>query len=61
MSERYIIWGTQIGMLKSYLEHGHKDNALKLLEKIEEEQFLFHKNGSLHTSIRDFMDRLLRL
>jgi len=40
MGERYFLTGVQLGMLKAYLQLGKVEEASKLLEEIELEQFI---------------------
>ena len=52
MGSRYLITGVQLGMLKGFMQCGKREEAVKLIDEILEDQFVFRSNLMIERDVQ---------
>jgi hypothetical protein len=58
MAARYLLTGVQIGMLQIFFKEGKSGNGLKLLNEIEEKQFVGNSPRGIDSDIKLLAEKL---
>ena len=55
MAGRYLLSGTQLGLIKGYADAGRTEEILKLIDKIVKEQFVGNTNNEIKNDVKRYL------